>query len=82
MFGLHFLYLIFKLSQEERQQVLNCVVLAQYGGKAHYDRGQSGLHMLVGVWDKFLDRDGTHKTEGKNTHELAHKIKILTNMPL
>lgn len=46
---LHFLYLIFELSQEERQQVFNCVVLAQYGGKAHYDGGQSGLHMLVGV---------------------------------
>lgn len=29
--SLHFLYLVLELSQEERQQVLYCVVLAQDG---------------------------------------------------
>lgn len=50
-----FLYLILELSQEERQQVLYCVVLAQDGREAHDDRGQSRLHMLVRVRHQFLE---------------------------
>lgn len=58
----HFLYLVLELSQEERQQVLYCVVLAQDGWKAHNDRGQSWLHMLVGVWNKFLETERSAQT--------------------
>ncbi|TNN38569.1 hypothetical protein EYF80_051262 [Liparis tanakae] len=43
------LYLVLELGQEERQQVLDGVVLAQDGRQAHDDRGQRRLHMLIGV---------------------------------
>lgn len=47
--GLRSLYLVLELSQEERQQVLYCVVLSQDGRKAHDDGGESRLHVLIGV---------------------------------
>jgi hypothetical protein len=47
-------YLILELGQEQRQQVLHCVVFAQDSGQAHDDRGQGRFHMLVGVRHQFL----------------------------
>lgn len=60
-----FLYLVLELSQEERQQVLYCVVLAQDGWEPHDDWGQSWLHVLVRVWDQFLEAAGRRKQNTK-----------------
>lgn len=55
-------YLVLELSQEQRQQVLHCVVFTQDGGQAHDDRGQGRLHMLVGVRHQFLSGEKESQT--------------------
>lgn len=50
-------YLILELGQEQRQQVLHCVVFTQDGGQAHDDRGQGRLHVLAGVRHQFLSEE-------------------------
>lgn len=65
------LYLVLELSQEERQQVLDRVVLAQDGRKAHDDRGQRRLHMLIGVRNEFLFRDGTQRGDQRPDNQVV-----------
>lgn len=47
-------YLVLQLGQEEGQQMLYSVVLAQDGGEAHDDGGQGRLHMLICVGHQLL----------------------------
>lgn len=75
-----FLYLVLELSQEERQQVLYCVVFAQDGREAHDDRGQSRLHVLIRVRHQFLEA-ARRKTKREH-NELGQREKPSWQKPL
>ena len=75
-------YLVLQLGQEEGEQMLHSVVLAQDRGKAHDDRGQGRLHMLICVRHQLLLEEqrgsGGEKNQSINSQVLLIRDKVIT----